>query len=145
MSDSAGGLHLVARVDGRVFAVPLAAVVEVMRPQPLRRLADAPAWLAGLSTIRGSTVPVIDAAALLGAQATEPRRLIALRAGARVVALACSAVDGIRALRTETLPPLARAATPDFIATLARADGALLQVLEAARLLDGADLAGLAP
>ena len=141
MTGGGDGLHLVAHAGSQAFALPVASVIEVMRPLPARPLPDSPCWLSGLATIRGQPVPVIEVAALLGGQRLPATRFITVRAASRTVALACTAVEGVRFLRTDGLPPLARAAAADCIASVARADGELYAVLETARLLVGAALA----
>ena len=47
MSDDASHLALVFRTAGRLCALPLAQVVETMRPQPVQRLDGTPAFVLG--------------------------------------------------------------------------------------------------
>jgi purine-binding chemotaxis protein CheW len=134
------GPVLLARARGRMCALPLACVVETMRPLPVTPLAGAPAFVRGLAVIRGEAVPVVDLAALLfGPAVEEPTRFVTLRVGDRRVALATGEVVGVRALPTAgaPLPPLLDGSTA-ALAALGRLDGALLLVLEGARLLEDA-------
>jgi purine-binding chemotaxis protein CheW len=129
---------LVLVVRDRAYALPLAGVAEVMRPQPLRELAGAPPYVLGVATIRGQAVPVVDPGRLVDDRPGTPRRLVAVRHGARLVALAVEDVVGVR-----LLPPAELAALPGFLAGaaqgalagLASREGEVLALLDAGRLL----------
>jgi len=135
---SMSNLSLLCRVHHIVCAVPLAHVIETLRPLPIEPLAGAPGYVCGLSMIRGAPVPVVDTGLLLGTEQARPTRLVTLRAGSRTVAIAVDSVIGVRALRdddTAPLPPLLRAAGHDAVASLGSRDRELLLVLESARLV----------
>ena len=128
---------LLFRAGAHLCAIPIAEVVEIMRPLPLERLAAQPHFLLGLSVIRGASVPVVDAGTLLGGEVAPPRRFLRLRIGARSVALAVDAVVGVRSLTARALgalPPLLGEAGRELIAALGAADGEFLLVLQTARL-----------
>ncbi|HEU4583992.1 MAG TPA: chemotaxis protein CheW, partial [Polyangiaceae bacterium] len=99
-------------------------------------LAGAPGYVCGLSILRGSPVPVVDLGLLLGGEQVRATRLVALRAGARSVALAVSAVLGVRTLGGDSaLPPLLKQAGHGAIEALGSLDHELLLVLQGARLV----------
>jgi purine-binding chemotaxis protein CheW len=133
------GLSLLCRVDTRLCALPLTSVLETMRRLPIAPLAGAPAFVLGLSVIRGSPVPVIDLARLLGdASSAEVERLVMVRAGMRQVALAVAAVLGIRALPASIaheLPPLMRETDAAPVSLIGALDAELLHVLRRVQLL----------
>jgi purine-binding chemotaxis protein CheW len=132
------GLTLLCRVDRRLCALPLALVVETMRPQPLERVAGAPDFVLGVAVIRGEPVPVVDAAALVGAESSRPARLVTLRVRGRKVALAVDEVVGIRPMAPGSqrdLPPLLRDARADVVSSIGARDAELLLVLESARMV----------
>jgi purine-binding chemotaxis protein CheW len=148
---------LVCRVQSRLCGLPLDAVEETLRPQPLRPLASPVVHVQGLARIRGDWLPVVDLAGLLGvdpsppqsmahalphaADATTsvaPRRYVVVHAGPRRVALAVTEVLGLQALPADevrALPPLLRDREHDAIAALAERDNDLIAVLDQARLL----------
>ncbi|HVV85259.1 MAG TPA: chemotaxis protein CheW [Kofleriaceae bacterium] len=135
-----GRLALVFRAAGRLCALPLEHVVETMRPLPVEPVAGAPAAVLGAAMVRGEPTPVVDVAMLIDEAAGARRRFVSARAGRRRVALAVEEVVGVRALpAARELPPLF-AEGGDRLAAIARLDGELLRVLNAARLLpdDGA-------
>ena len=113
-------------------------VREVMRPLRIERVPSAPAYMLGLSVIRGDNVPVLDLGSMLEGRPAAATRLVVLRVGERSVALAVTAVVGARALdRAElgALPPLL-AESRELVGALAVLDGALLEVLASGRLLE---------
>lgn len=125
-------------MGGRYSGLPLEHVVEVMRPLPLERVADAQAFVRGMSIVRGEAVPVVDARRLLdGGEPGPGGRLVTLRVGPRRVALHVDGVLGVRTIAQEVLrevPPLLGDASAARTA-LGALDGRLLELLDAARLL----------
>lgn len=131
---------LLVTVGDRVCALPLQHVWETMRPLPVEPVAGAPAYVLGLSVIRGAPVPVVDAAALLtGAAGAAPcTRFVTVKADERRFALAVDRVVGIRDLdlrQLEKLPALFRHADIDLIEAVGVAEAQLLVVLRSARLV----------
>ena len=126
---------LICRVGRVRLALPLAHVVEALRPLPVEPLASAPAFVRGVSVIRDEAVPVVDSAALLGARHdAAPRRIVVLRAGLRRVALTMDEVLGVHSfdasLRNE-LPALLRDAVGEVVSAIGTLDGDLLLALQA--------------
>lgn len=129
---------LLCRVQSRLCGLPLAAVEETLRPQPVRPLAAPVAFVQGLARIRGGWSPVVDLAGLLGLAHGPVNRYVVTRAGDRRVALAVSEVLGLRHLpaeHIETLPPLLRDRRHEAVAALAERDQELIAILDQARLL----------
>jgi len=120
--------------------MPLAQVVETMRPLPVVPVAGAPEFVLGISIIRGAPVPVVDGAALLGADA-HATRLVIVRIDGRQVALAVDEVLGARPIGRDSLrvvPPLLREARGDAVSSIGSLDAELLLFLEAVRILPDA-------
>ncbi|MFJ4373120.1 chemotaxis protein CheW [Pseudomonas japonica] len=61
---SQGRLFLVFRVGGERFALDTREIAEVLPRLPLKPIAQAPAYVAGVLAHRGALVPVIDVSAL---------------------------------------------------------------------------------
>jgi purine-binding chemotaxis protein CheW len=126
--------NLVVRVQSLVCAVPLLHVVETMRPLAVEPIAGMPAFVRGVSLIRGLPTPVVDLGVVLGALGGVAERLVTLRLGERQVALAVDAVLGVRDLDLSTvqeLPPLLRGAQKDIIDAIGMLDDEILMVLRA--------------
>ena len=143
------GRAVLCRVGERRCALPIEQVVETLRPLPIDEVRGAPSFVLGVTLLRGAPVPVVDAARLLGVVASgAPTRFVAVRVGERRVVLAVDEVLGIgevpAALRAE-LPPLVASIDAAAIAALASADGELLHVLEAARLVPDGAWSAIAP
>jgi purine-binding chemotaxis protein CheW len=139
MSSVEGGLpSLLLTVGSRAYAIPLAHVIETMRPLPIERVSDMPSFVLGVSIIRGEPVPVVSVAALVAAPVEQtPTRFITIRVDDRRVALAVDAVDGIATLEADALekmPPLLKNAGKGVVEAMAPLDDRLLLVLGAARL-----------
>jgi purine-binding chemotaxis protein CheW len=137
---SGSDVCLLCRAGSLLCAIPLEHVSETMRPLPVSPVAGMPSFLLGLSVLRGSPVPVVDAARLLGAAivASRPGRFVSLRLGRRQAALAVDGVIGIRALTRESLeavPPLLADASCEMVEVLGSLDAELLVVLRSGRIV----------
>ena len=66
-------LFLVFHIGDERYALPATDVVEVLPLLPLKPIAHAPAWVAGVFTHRGQVVPVIDISAMTFGQAAVAR------------------------------------------------------------------------
>lgn len=110
-----------------------------MRPLPIESLAATPRHILGVSLIRGVSVPVVDAGALLAPGPARTTRFLLLRVEDRRVALAVEAISGMRAISTlslRELPPLLGDASRDIVDSIGSCDEKFLLVLKAARLLE---------
>jgi purine-binding chemotaxis protein CheW len=129
---------LLCRVGSILCALPLEHVIETMRILPLERIAGAPAFVRGLSIIRGAPVPVVDVALVVGDEVTPSLRLVVIRMAARTVALAVDSVVGITALAPvmfDALPPLLQEAAAGTIGAIGMRDSDFLVVLRSGRLV----------
>jgi purine-binding chemotaxis protein CheW len=124
-----------------VGALALVNVREVMRPLPIETLKQAPEFVLGMTTIRGSPAPVIDAGRLIRPSAATPSpatRFVSLKLGAHCAALAVDAVLDVRILSPDRLmqiPLLLREAGAAVLTLIGALDNELLLVLNAARLV----------
>jgi purine-binding chemotaxis protein CheW len=132
-------LWLVCRVQTRLCAWPLSHVVETLRPLPIEPIAGAPSFVCGLAVIRGEALPVVDVARLLGLHAAPPpERFVVVVTDDRRVALAVSAVLGVRRVATgsrQTWPPLLNQAESAVVAAVGLLDAQLLLFLRTGRLI----------
>jgi purine-binding chemotaxis protein CheW len=146
MSKNAGGLSLVCRVDSRYCALPIESVIETTRPLPIEQVPGQPDFVAGLSVIRGSPVPIVDAGRVLGGSQSSPTRWIVLKVGQRRVGLAVEDVIGVRSFSApdlDDLPPLIGAANAGAIGAIGALDRDLLLVVQSARIVSEGLLASL--
>ena len=125
---------LVVGVKGRLCAVPLTHVLEIMRPLSLEPISGVPSFVQGISIIRGLPTPVVDLGVLLGMANSVADRFVTLRVGDRQVALSVDSVLGVRELdvsKMGELPPLLQGASKNTIAAMGTLDEQLLVVLSA--------------
>jgi purine-binding chemotaxis protein CheW len=105
-----------------------------MRPLPVQPFDGMPAFVAGLSIIRGAPVPVVDLARLLGNDSSARRtRFVVVKVRERRVALSVERVIGMKSLAfagSAALPPLLGSACSDFVSAVGSLDAHLLVVLE---------------
>ena len=90
--------------------------------------------------IRGATVVVVDLASMLGAAADEAKqtRVVTLRVGTRVVALAVESITGVREFDRSMLseiPPLLLQAHPEVLTAMGLLDGELMLVFDGSRIV----------
>jgi purine-binding chemotaxis protein CheW len=127
---------LLCRAGSSFCALPLEHVVEVMRMLPIEVFAGVPLYILGLSIIRGTPTPVVDAALLCNGCTAPSHRLVTVRAGTRMIALAVDRALGIQSIKTgEPLPPLLREAASDMVSAIGRVDAELLLFLSTARIV----------
>jgi len=129
---------LLCRAGRLRIALPIETVVEIMRMLPLEPVTGAPKYVNGLSVIRGAPVPVVDVGLLVAGEITRPARLVAIRTGGRITALAVDEVIGINAIAEDAfgrLPPLLQEAASDTISAIGAVDSELLICLQAGRLV----------
>jgi purine-binding chemotaxis protein CheW len=143
---------ITVHVAGALYGLPVQDVQEVMTPRALTRVFHAPPALAGITSLRGEVLPVLDLGVLLGvsesASAEEPCIVVVREAaGARRRAgLLADALAGQRELPREGLSP-----APVTLGELARAlvqgvikDPPPCSVLSVVHVLDSPLLAALA-
>src|ERR1700722_7315193 len=121
------------------LALPVSSVIETMRPLPIDPMSGVPPFVLGLSVIRGTGVPVVELATVLGVDSAGPAtRFVALKVGDRPVALTVDSVVGLHELdaaQLDELPSLLGTANADLVETIGVLDSQLLLLLRAGRLL----------
>lgn len=127
------GAALVVQAGAHRFAVPIAHVVETLRPRPLHALRASPDFVRGLAVLRGELTPVVDLHALVhGRPSTATTRLVLVRVATRRVALAVDVVVGVASLDVPSVEGL-----PDACGPVARAIAAARsKALDLVLLLD---------
>ncbi len=127
-----GSRTLVVRAQSYFCALPLIHVVETMRALPIEPVAGMPPFVRGVSIVRGQPTPVVDLAVLLGMPPGAAERFVTLRVSERQVALAVTAVLGVRDLNPKTirdLPPLLQGTSSEMIEAIGTLDQHILVIL----------------
>lgn len=106
-------------VAGSAYGIPVAEVQEVIGYRSLTRVFHAPSALAGITSLRGEVLPIIDLGSLLGHDAAEPSRsaeprVVVVREQSGQRRRAGLRVDALLGLRE--VAPGARAEVPSAVA-----------------------------
>jgi purine-binding chemotaxis protein CheW len=114
------------------YAIPAETVVEVAEVGEISPVPGAPPAIAGVRNLRGTVLPVMDVAPLLGAAPDGPRRRLVVTEvrGARAGILVDD-VSGIAAL-----PPVSEAVEHPLVAGAVLVEGELVGILDVERILD---------
>jgi purine-binding chemotaxis protein CheW len=103
--------HVVFRLEKDRYALPLAAIREVVvPPEKFTRVPRAPRVVSGVMNLRGRVVTVVDLRALLGldvsgADRERGDRVVILDRGRRDLGLLVSDVDGMETIEKVTAAP----------------------------------------
>ena len=113
--------HVVVRLGGGRFALPMDAVAEVGRTPGVTRVPGTPSWVRGVTNWRGRILGVLDLRELLGVPFadTGEGRLVVLVRNTAMVGLVAERVDGVIDVDTDALEPA--------LLTLPAEAGALLE------------------
>jgi purine-binding chemotaxis protein CheW len=142
---------MVVTIAGSRYALPLERVQEVIAPRPLTRVFHAPALVAGVMSLRGEVLPVLEPTLLLSEALlteTEGRIVVVREEGAtgRRAGLRVSELLGLRELPHQGLLPVPPT-LPSAIASLllgVLGDPPPCAVLNVSALLDVPELSPLA-
>lgn len=132
-------------VGGQVFGLDIMAIREIRAWSPTTRLPRVPHYVAGVVNLRGTVLPVIDLAARLGWEPTEPtprHAIIVTQLGSQACGLIVESVSDIVTISGDSLQP-PPATTNDAIITflegLAAIEDRMVMVLNLAALSDGTE------
>ncbi|MFJ4453654.1 chemotaxis protein CheW [Pseudomonas sp. NPDC089392] len=138
-----GALYLQFRIKEQRFALNVHEVIEVLPRQPLKPIAQAPAWVAGILAHRGALVPVVDLAALSfgqpAAQRTSTRLvLVHYRGGLQLGLILEQATETLRCQPDEFQPYGVDSGEAPYLGPVRQDDQGLLQRIEVDDLLPDA-------
>jgi purine-binding chemotaxis protein CheW len=130
-------------VGGRMYALDVSYVKEVVRWQPVTPLPNAPALIEGVIDLRGAVVPVVDLGRALGGDSVKPgirARIVVTEVDGLVMGLAVEAaveVLPVEVTRLEDPPALATQTGYDVArAVVRRPDASPILVLSVEHLLE---------
>ncbi|MFK0095238.1 chemotaxis protein CheW [Pseudomonas sp. NPDC090592] len=138
-----GALYLQFRIKAQRFALSVHEVIEVLPRQPLKPIAQAPAWVAGILAHRGLLVPVIDLAALSfgqpAAQRTSTRLvLVHYRSGLQLGLILEQATETLRCHPDEFQPYGVDSGEAPYLGPVRQDDQGLVQRIAVNDLLPDA-------
>jgi purine-binding chemotaxis protein CheW len=136
---SVAGTVLVVRLEKDLYAIPIAAVEEVLPALPIEPLPGCPAFVRGVVFVRGHLIPVLAAAERLGLEGhrrpDEPH-IVCLRTTNRLVGVEFDeALDLVEIRSGALLPADEVSGAGRFFRGLVEQDGAILRLLDPEKLI----------
>jgi purine-binding chemotaxis protein CheW len=112
------------------YALPIAAVHEIIRFSEPRSVASEVAWIRGVIGLRGKIIPIFDLAARLelAGTGTEPGKIVILETGTGQVGVMVDEVEEVLTLAADQLEPVPTANT-DTIEGIAKIGDRLVILL----------------
>jgi purine-binding chemotaxis protein CheW len=130
-------------VGGQTFALDIGVIREIRGWAPVTRVPGMPAYVAGVATLNGAILPVIDLAVRLGWEATlagEQHSILIVQIGNRTCGMVVAAVGDLVMIEQASLlapPPLGGTGALRFIEGLAPSGSHMVQVLDIEALAGG--------
>ena len=129
---------LLARLGTDLYAIPIAAIEEVLPALPIEPVPQCPDFVRGVLFVRGHLIPVLDAAACLGCeqhQRPDEPNIVCLRVGKRLVGVEFDEVlDLIDLAPGEVLRSGEIRAREGFFTGVVEHDGRLVRLLDPEKL-----------
>ena len=130
---------------GESYGVEIGRIQEIIRMQPITAVPNGPAFIEGLTNLRGRVIPVMDLRQRFGLAAPEPdrrSRIVVAELGAHTVGLIVDGVSEVLRVAGEQIePPSSLVTTADsaFLRGVARLDERLILLLDLAHILSGGE------
>jgi len=133
-------------MGGEAFALPVKRVAEVLAAQKIRRLPDAPPFLAGLIDLRGDVMPVLDLRKRFHIRpaADSRERVIVLKKKRERIGLIVDDVREVAPFDREELEPapsIFRGIGAEYLAGIGRVEGRMVVVIDIRKVLSEKELA----
>jgi purine-binding chemotaxis protein CheW len=127
-------------IAGERFGIPLQATQQIVRMPRITELPGLPAWILGVTQVRGRLVSVLDLGRWFGLEATpNPASLVLISSRSRLLGIAANAVLDARAVFADELPEDDRGTTARERPVSAVTND-LLSILDVQRLLDSPEV-----
>jgi purine-binding chemotaxis protein CheW len=134
------------RIGEQEFCVDIMVVREIRGWTPATPLPRAPSYLCGVINLRGAVLPIVDLAARLGFDATDPTQrhvIIVAQIGRQVVGMLVDAVSDILTVSDEIVQPppdVASEMVRNFVTGWLAIDGRMISLIALDRILPNAEL-----
>ena len=134
------------RIGEQEFCVDIMVVREIRGWTPATPLPRAPSYLCGVINLPGAVLPIVDLAARLGFDATDPTQrhvIIVAQIGRQVVGMLVDAVSDILTVSDEIVQPppdVASEMVRNFVTGLLAIDGRMISLISLDRILPNAEL-----
>ena len=132
---------VIFKVGQEVFGVDIVAVEGIVKIQELTRIPQAPAYMEGITNLRGSVLPVIDLARRLGMPdqgRTQEARIMVVFAGEVKLGMIVSAVLEVLTIESSIIeppPPMASTVNTEYIVGIVNIEKRLIILLDLVKVL----------
>ncbi|MDH2422120.1 chemotaxis protein CheW [Cobetia amphilecti] len=146
-----GGEYLVFSLGEEHYAVDILKVQEIRGYENVTRIANAPAFIKGVTNLRGVIVPIVDLRLkfqLGQAEYTAQTVVIVINIGERVVGIVVDGVSDVISLAADqVLPPPEFGArmNSDFLAGLATVNDHMLLIMDIEHMMTSDEMALMEP
>jgi purine-binding chemotaxis protein CheW len=126
---------------GELYGVPIACVQEIIRMQPITVVPNSPAFVEGMTNLRGRVIPVMDLRARFGLEATTTNghtRIVVAELGEHTVGLIVDGVSEVLRVAADMIePPSSLVTTADsaYLRGVAKLEDRLILLLNLACIL----------
>jgi purine-binding chemotaxis protein CheW len=141
---------VVLELAGEAYGVEIGKVEEIIRMQAITRIPNGPAFIEGVTNLRGRVIPVLDLRKRFGLPATEQTRrsrIVVGELGQHTVGLVVDGVSEVLLVSADAVePPSTLVTTTDsaFLRGVAKLDERLILLLDLSRILTRAEQEDLA-
>jgi purine-binding chemotaxis protein CheW len=120
MSENTSQQLVVFSLGAEEYALPIAAVHEIIRFSEPRSVASEVAWIRGVIGLRGKIIPIFDLAARLAVAGGDPGKIVIVETGTGQVGVTVDEVDEVLTVDSGQLEPVptADAGTIEAIAKI---------------------------
>jgi len=132
---------VIFKLGNEDFGIEIVSVEGIVKLQEIIRIPQAPAYMEGITNLRGSVLPVIDLAKRFGLPAleqTRDSRIVVAFAGAVKLGMIVSAVSEVLTIDDSVIeppPPMASAISSEYIVGVAKIEKRLVILLDLAKVL----------
>jgi purine-binding chemotaxis protein CheW len=126
---------------GELYGVEISKIQEIIRMQPITSVPNGPAFVVGLTNLRGRVIPVMDLRArfsLAVSASTRRSRIVVAEMGQHTVGLIVDAVSEVLRVSADTVePPSSLVTTADsaYLRGVAKIDERLVLLLDLSHVL----------
>ena len=136
---------LAFKLGDEEYAIDILKVQEIRANEAVTRIANAPAYLKGVTNLRGTIVPIVDLRVKLGmGSASQAGVVIILDLGGRVMGMVVDAVSDVVALAPDEVrpaPEFGSVVDARFISGIALVADRMMILVDITRLMTSGELA----
>jgi purine-binding chemotaxis protein CheW len=141
---------VVLDLGGEAYGVEIGRVEEIIRMQSVTRIPNGPAFIEGVTNLRGRVIPVLDLRKRFGLPASKPTRrsrIVVGELGEHTVGLVVDGVSEVLLVSSEAVEPpstLVTSADSAFLRGVAKLEERLILLLDLSRILTHSEQEDLA-